>query len=246
MSSFTIRTAHADAHNQFHDFCTAASSEKYDETAILLAGNILSNHNAIDSIGICVLHKHFDIRNDEIIVRSRHYGSFLSIARKNEGAQHLKPVSWAQSPCFDEPTGLEYARLSDSDIAYPKDQLVKRILFDLARADLASFFGLVYLPWYASKTEAFEFSDDTIRASVLLGGEALEQPVKASEFAQSVFAFENREGHLKMSEQSRCSINCLNCAPSNPGAGSLNLNALSDEVIYELMISRINAKSLGY
>ncbi|WP_202350281.1 hypothetical protein [Mesorhizobium sp. 113-1-2] len=240
VEKFIAERSASDFHNSLEDFCNIKSSVERNNYNIIRAGDILLAHRCENIIGICVLHKHFHLLPDEILVRSRHDKCFLSIPRKFDAADRYRPVSWAFDLDSSQIFGIEYARFDGNDEDYPSTVVVESIMECLKQSDLAAFFGLVYMPWYEMSAEAFEYSDPALRASLVISRDQLRYPVRTEEFAQSVFAFEKRDGILAVTEKSKCPVYCLNCQPSTLLSPEICASEQSLDSIYDHMIRIAN------
>jgi hypothetical protein len=204
------------------DFHIAENLSEDKKKLLPILGDVICKFNLEDNIGICLLHKHFNLKENEMLVRTFENNSFDIEPKSNYSAKVL-PYMWAFSQSgLDKETALypvefieKRSESTDFGLAVKEvqenEQFVEALKTALIQNELTNIFGISLIPH-----KLFDIkSDETLIENDVEGQKKLHISVVPSKTllgqktAQTLWKF-NKNGFSD--EKLDCIIHCgLHC-----------------------------------
>jgi hypothetical protein len=205
------------------DFHLAENFVEPQQKHLPKLGQIIRKHNLENSIGVCLLHKHFNLFSDEILVRTFENNAF-DISPKAISATRAMPYMWAfsKSVSFEETSlyPVEFLQVDAStekfeekvNLLYRHDSFREEFLKELDELNLREVFGLSLIPHelFNLGTDETLLENDTPGERNLKIKVAAIATIKSSKTTQTLWKFNNVKGESGMQCLSHCSGHCGN------------------------------------
>lgn len=202
--------------NKLPTFFQALENPEFTDEALMLAGDILVSLKLEDKYGVFLLHRHFDLLENEVLAKLRD-DELLVSSPVDKNIPDLEPSSWCVA--IGNSQGVDVYEYS---IGVPKIDSadVKSVLRKFSEEDLGRIFG-VYLRESIPDFDRtlFEVSDDNLRISLVSPWQ--DETHEDGWYRQSTFTFcQSGEGSgarlTNAGIACRNTTDCYGCAPSSP------------------------------
>lgn len=229
--------------NAFPTFYDVVRHGNLTETELNDVGAVLVSEGLETKYGIFLLHKHFDLRGEEILVRFSldEFGVTLPLQLS---PQNASPISWCMGgDRYDQVEVCEYTARVGRNSTCDEVEVARilRRIWELGYGRRVGVFLLDSLP--KSNTVLFETTDDDVRVAVV--SKWIDSAHQDNLYEQSTFAFRlTGDGCAVLLSNTGVACanttSCYGCAPSSPaikdafalqglGSGSDLANALGQE-----------------
>ena len=202
--------------NTLPTFFEALENPKFSDLALQSAGDILVELKLEEKFGIFLLHRHFDMQDNEVLAKVREDELLLS-APVDRDTPNLTPSSWyVAADCAETPQVFEYS-VGGSAFVYSE---IKVLLQKLSQAGLDDIFGVFLRSSIPdSNGPLFEVSDDALRLSLVSPWQ--DNSHEDGWYSQSTFTFckSDYEHGARLSNAGiacRNTTDCRGCSPSSP------------------------------
>ena len=199
------------AQNGFSSFNNALEEFNKHQKHLEQLGWALVSEGLEEKVSIWLLHRHFDLRQNEVMYRAFGKQSYVQLP-VDKSSVELSPISWRVNSGKLE--AIEFAQEGQFTVSKEEQAAIESIARMIEKLGMSGTFGIVLNE--ASEIgdmPTFERNDDHARILFTSSlAESLDQEVS---YHPSVIRFYHDNGQLCMNTRKRC-LNCPSCNLSIP------------------------------
>lgn len=206
-----------------HDFHIVNKLPTSIEDKLPLLGDVICEYNVEHVLGISLLHKHFNLYEDEILVRS-FQNNELTITPKINGEQDVIPYMWcfskrlSEENCalypveFLEPNNVSETHIETAQEVITNKTFLNNIWDILRKNNLQNLFGLSVIPnnlFTIGDDETLFETDNHAKRELKVIPTSIDH-VQQTDSTQTLWTFTNKDQNTNLNTYcgAHCGIHC--------------------------------------